>query len=554
MSAARNRDAEDDLSDLRARLREIAEDVGLALFGEPSQRSRNEWRWGNRGSLVLTLQGPKRGLWFDHEAGQGGDLLAAIHRSRGGSFRDAIAFARALVGDGTVPPGGRRKRKREPSFGASRYARRLFTESTPVTGTLAERYLREHRGIDGPLPTELRFHPAVWSKDASRTHPALLFPAFDGDQVRRVQAVLLDPVTAAKATLQAPKITFGAGAKHVPGNLAARCDDAPTVLAEGPEDAISIWSATGFRVLAGFGASSLPAIAATLSADTDLVVFSDNDEAGRKADQRVAEVFPAVRFARAPAGIKDANALMREQGGAAIRAAIYEAAPLQAPTCNLPAYYPAPTEPLEEALTRQGALITETLGQGALGAFLNREIERRRAQAITDGMEPTDKARITRKIKREVLAERALNRMPEVRRVLISGSQGSSKTTQVLRRLAATSYGVSIWHTSPTREKAAEAFSDYRAKAGPNSLPGMWVLGRSAPDPHRPGHKMCDRHEVVERATGRASAQAHLRKLPVPRRMRPSAAAAPNRRDGRPRGFLRSARAIVHSRRSSTPT
>jgi len=37
----------------------------------------------------VATAGPKAGLWFDHEAGAGGDMLALIMRERRGGFRDA---------------------------------------------------------------------------------------------------------------------------------------------------------------------------------------------------------------------------------------------------------------------------------------------------------------------------------------------------------------------------------------------------------------------------------------------------------------------------------
>jgi hypothetical protein len=46
----------------------------IARWGEPSFRTRREWRWGRRGSLALSVSGKKRGLWYDHESGQGGRL------------------------------------------------------------------------------------------------------------------------------------------------------------------------------------------------------------------------------------------------------------------------------------------------------------------------------------------------------------------------------------------------------------------------------------------------------------------------------------------------
>ena len=156
----------------------------------------------------------------------------------------------------------------------------------PIEATLAERYLREHRGIDGPLPCELRFHPAVRSGETGSTHPAMLVPAFEGDEIRRVQAVLLDPETAAKASVKPAKLTFGRDAAHVPAVFAPIVEDERIYLAEGPEDAITVWSVTGCRTLVAFGASSLEKI--ELPPGTDLTICADADDTGIEAAHRAA--------------------------------------------------------------------------------------------------------------------------------------------------------------------------------------------------------------------------------------------------------------------------
>jgi putative DNA primase/helicase len=45
--------------------------------------TRSEMRWGRRGSFSLQLDGPKAGLWFDHELGRGGDIIDRMKLERG---------------------------------------------------------------------------------------------------------------------------------------------------------------------------------------------------------------------------------------------------------------------------------------------------------------------------------------------------------------------------------------------------------------------------------------------------------------------------------------
>lgn len=58
----------------------LIEPVALELLGEPSKKRGSHWRWGSKGSLSVDIQAA---TWFDHEAGEGGGLLALIERETG---------------------------------------------------------------------------------------------------------------------------------------------------------------------------------------------------------------------------------------------------------------------------------------------------------------------------------------------------------------------------------------------------------------------------------------------------------------------------------------
>ena len=80
------------------------------MIGEPSFKSAGELRWGAHGSRSLRRTGPKRGMWFDHELQEGGDLLDLIKRERDVSLRDAIDIAEAeFVGVYASAPRTRRE-------------------------------------------------------------------------------------------------------------------------------------------------------------------------------------------------------------------------------------------------------------------------------------------------------------------------------------------------------------------------------------------------------------------------------------------------------------
>ena len=78
--------------------------VAEALLGEPNRRAstRTTRRYGAKGSLAVHVAGQRAGTWRDHEAGQGGGVVALVRHIRGGENGDAIAWLQAsgiIAGD-----------------------------------------------------------------------------------------------------------------------------------------------------------------------------------------------------------------------------------------------------------------------------------------------------------------------------------------------------------------------------------------------------------------------------------------------------------------------
>ena len=119
-------------------------------------------------SLFVRLTGPASGSgaagkFTDGATGEHGDLLDIIRERTGISrFPDLLAEARAHLGrPQPVVPDRQEPRKAKAPGGTPAAAARLFAASNPITGTLAETYLRS-RGMtqggemSGPsLPPEM---------------------------------------------------------------------------------------------------------------------------------------------------------------------------------------------------------------------------------------------------------------------------------------------------------------------------------------------------------------------------------------------------------------
>jgi hypothetical protein len=110
--------------------------------------------------------GPKQGQWFDHEAGQGGDLLDLIQRVQGTDFTAALAFATDIIGGVAIlepPIATKAERKGDGEDDRKRNALRLWSESRSIIGTIAAAYLTATRSIEitqiPDIDDVLRFHP-----------------------------------------------------------------------------------------------------------------------------------------------------------------------------------------------------------------------------------------------------------------------------------------------------------------------------------------------------------------------------------------------------------
>src|SRR6516225_6075373 len=55
----------------------LMESVASRLLGDPNRKlsTKTEWRYGNRGSLAVDL---RKGVWKNHETGEGGGVLDLI--------------------------------------------------------------------------------------------------------------------------------------------------------------------------------------------------------------------------------------------------------------------------------------------------------------------------------------------------------------------------------------------------------------------------------------------------------------------------------------------
>lgn len=287
-----------DAAAIARELDDRASDVAVALLGEPTQRTRQQWRWGTRGSLALETAGSKRARWHDHEVGEGGDMLALVRRQHGGDMRAALDWARRFLGMPlalTGKPAGESKLVSAPSMPQAEnpsvaslecgggpswslsLARQLWGERQAAGH---EPYLA-HRGLRPEPGAPLAFHPHAWrNSECGPAGPAMLALMTDPATARPVgvHVTYLAPDGRGKAAGDRPKVFLGAA------GVVRLVPDADVTLglglAEGIETSLSVmqragwrpvWAATSAGGIARFPA--LPGIGA-------LTIFADADDRG----------------------------------------------------------------------------------------------------------------------------------------------------------------------------------------------------------------------------------------------------------------------------------
>jgi putative DNA primase/helicase len=301
-----------DIPTVNAMLADRMADLARELVGaEPTQRTRDAWRFYPRGGLSVVIAGPKRGAWHDHGAGKGGDPVGLVAHLRAIPMREALAWALAWLGEA---PGKLARPAPRPAVAASTaqhepvpsrtmdLARAIWREAVAPSGTLAETYLAA-RGLALPPDAPLRFHPAC-PRGAERW-PAML-------------ALMTDPATAQPCGVHRIFLAHD-GMGKAPGNAKMMAGNAGVIrlmpddevttglgIAEGIETALAVmqragwapvWAATSAGAIRGFPV--LPGIEA-------LTVFADMDGPGLEAARACCRAWAAAgreaRLLAPPAG------------------------------------------------------------------------------------------------------------------------------------------------------------------------------------------------------------------------------------------------------------
>jgi phage/plasmid primase-like uncharacterized protein len=189
-----------------------------------------------------------------------------------------------------------------------------------VKAYLASRGLRLE-----PLPDDLRYYWRAYNFSSGKHYPAMIAAVRNkaGDVVAVHQTFLSDDGHKVSGEGVKAKLFLGA-VKGGAIRLTPATDR--VALAEGIEDALSVIQSTGCPCWATGSASNIPDLPDSIR---EVIICADNDEAGRKAAQRMAQHYSRegrkVKIAYPPGGAKDWNeALQKEKAALAGAASIKE--------------------------------------------------------------------------------------------------------------------------------------------------------------------------------------------------------------------------------------
>ncbi len=301
----------DTLSRIKDGLNNNAEQVATEFLGNPVERGGHYLKFGSKqGSLRVTIKGEKQGWFNDFETNTGGRDMLRFIQLYGGMDRDqAVQYGAKWLGIISdthtklvhkIKTADHQQKEilanenKAHSFSdyekrRIKYANQLANESLTIKGTLAEKYLKEHRGIDThSLPEGLRFHPGIFAKQNQKPLPALISIAHNKEgKVQSVEAIFLDSKTADKANVPLKKQTIGPKKGLVVHISQTKNKDAPTLIAEGVVTGLSLANALPkTNVVVVLGKQMFSSV--DISVLTNKVIFCvDNDGKNLKTDQTI---------------------------------------------------------------------------------------------------------------------------------------------------------------------------------------------------------------------------------------------------------------------------
>jgi phage/plasmid primase-like uncharacterized protein len=289
----------------------------LSIFGEPKSKNTQELRYS--GGLVVTLKGDSRGLWYDFVEGKGGSPIQAIMRESGVEFLDALKICSEIAGINNYDykmlpvksaPAQNQSKNSSNLKNKTQIVKSIWGASIDLKGTLAERYLKEHRGIELDnldarfLPKGATHIDLKEGEIINRVNkiPAIVYAARDskGD-LTGLQQIYLDQKTGGKnpQMQQAKMVKLSKGVITGSAVLVQKgMRGSPLYIAEGFETAGSIAMAVSHAtVIASLGIDNMRNLDDIIKKyqSKNVIIAADNDGENANTHKKISTIIDSYK-------------------------------------------------------------------------------------------------------------------------------------------------------------------------------------------------------------------------------------------------------------------
>ena len=348
----------EELDALKEQMQLSSEVIVTNLMGEPNKKLTNSstYRYGDKGSLAITITGEKAGTWYDFEEGKGGDLISLVSRQKAYDFKQSVEYLKEIIGNHRqsslqlvsdhdvsnkyIDHLSQLKRDQAARAAKVRITQDLYNRSKDIEkGSVAARYLAEARGINCDLSADIKT-TSILDRASGKRFPAIVaFARDESGTITGGQQLLLDPANASKANVEVPKKSFGkiAGSfveiatidsnfkeltkseSLLIGNNTKHHDHHNlTIIAEGLETALSIKQAgINAKIVCSLGISNIKNY--SVRQGEKIIIAADHDRAAALTNQTISQAQVTlsanamVRVVR-PTQLGDFNDILQQQG------------------------------------------------------------------------------------------------------------------------------------------------------------------------------------------------------------------------------------------------
>jgi hypothetical protein len=292
---------------LKQNMSAFADDIfsSIGASYNHSASSAVERRYGKKGHIAVNL---KTGAWIDHKNSEmSGGPLHMLTKLKGLSFKEAIDYGaswaglsqagvpQARISISTVPQKVEKEALEKNDQKRIEKAQALWNRGEPIKGTLAERYLREHRKVEGDLSHDLKYLPQFRDRHSGNSYPCLMAAARSPEgNITAVQVTFLDLQTASKSNIETPKKSYGV-LKRSFVTLQEEKSSNFLFIAEGVETALSLKSA-GIKgtIKASLGLSNIKRLVSE-NPHTQIIICADHDALNSPATQSLEKSIIALK-------------------------------------------------------------------------------------------------------------------------------------------------------------------------------------------------------------------------------------------------------------------